>query len=226
LEEQSQGRAIMKRAWLEQAATNNGLLVLSGGRLGDVGHLLMAGKQAQAQERAHWWQTHFPDHYYLELQRNGHAEDEPYIQQAIQLATELQLPVVATHGVQFLDAEDFHAHEARVCIARGEFLSNSARERLFTREQYFLDSAAMIKRFSDIPSAIQNSVEIAKRCNLTLTLGEPRLPEFPTPDGVSLDDYFRHLSQEGLQVRMAQLFPDAEQRKAKQASYDERLTRE
>src|SRR5699024_7863545 len=118
LEQQSQGRAIIKRAWLEQEATNNGLLVLSGGRLGDVGHLLMAGKQAQAQERAHWWQTHFPDHYYLELQRNGHAEDEPYIQQAIQLATELQLPVVATHGVQFLDAEDFHAHEARVCIAR------------------------------------------------------------------------------------------------------------
>src|SRR5690625_943349 len=226
LENQVQGRAIIKRAWLEDVAPKNGLIVLSGGRLGDVGQLLMAGKQAQAITQAQWWQAHFPDHYYLELQRNGHAEDEVYVQAAIEVAAQLQLPVVATHGVQFLEAEDFHAHEARVCIAQGEFLSNSSRTRQFTREQYFLDSATMVERFSDIPTAIQNTVEIAKRCNLTLTLGQPRLPEFPTPDGISLDDYFRQLSQEGLQVRLAQLFPDTTQRQAQQAAYDERLTRE
>src|SRR5690606_1370726 len=118
---------------------------------------------------------------------------------------------------------DFRAHEARVCIAEGEQLGNARRVRRFTTEQYLLDSNDMAQRFADVPSALANTLEIAKRCNLTLELGKPRLPNFPTPDGVTLDDYLVQLAEEGLAVRMAQLFPDEAQRQQNYPQYLERL---
>ena len=132
------------------------------------------------------------------------------------------LPVVATHPVQFLAPEDFEAHEARVCIAEGEMLANPRRVRRFTREQYFKTSAEMQALFADVPSALANSVEIAKRCNLSLVLGKPQLPDFPIPpvNGVVMaaDDYFRYASHEGLKERMAHLYPDAVEREAADAA--------
>ncbi|WP_442592670.1 DNA polymerase III subunit alpha [Parapusillimonas sp. JC17] len=220
LENQYRGRAEIKREWL---ADQSGLIVLSGARGGDVGQLLEAGKAAEARVVAAGWARAFPGSYYIELQRSGHDGDEAYVQAAMRLAGELGLPVVATHPVQFLHRSDFRAHEARVCIAEGEQLGNAKRVRRFTEEQYLLDSTEMAERFADVPSALANSVEIAKRCNLTLELGRPRLPNFPTPDGISLDDYLAKLAEEGLAVRMAQLYPDEAERQSKLPQYMERL---
>src|SRR5690606_28761464 len=171
---------------------------------------------------ANQWAAAFPGAYYIELQRVFEA-DENYVQAAMRLAAELDLPVVATHPVQFLQAEDFRAHEARVCIAEGEQLANPKRVRRFSKDQYLLDTDEMMQRFADVPSAIANTVEIAKRCSLELQLGKPQLPDFPTPDGVTLADYLVQLSREGLEKRMRQLFPDEEERQKNYPQYLERL---
>jgi DNA polymerase-3 subunit alpha len=131
--------------------------------------------------------------------------------------------VVATHPVQFLTAEDFKAHEARVCIAEGYVLNDKRRAKQFTAQQYFKTQAEMAELFADLPEALQNSVEIARRCNLSLVLGKPRLPDFPTPDGQGLDDYLREQAGLGLQKRMAMIYPDAAERAAKQPQYQARL---
>jgi DNA polymerase-3 subunit alpha len=136
---------------------------------------------------------------------------------------QLALPVVATHPVQFLSADDYKAHEARVCIAEGYVLNDKRRARAFTPQQYFKTQAEMAALFADLPEALANTVEISKRCNLTLQLGKPYLPNFPTPDGMSLDDFLRAESELGLQQRMAVLYPDEQLRAAKMPEYAERL---
>ncbi|ARP82518.1 DNA polymerase III subunit alpha [Bordetella genomosp. 8] len=220
LTNQHKGRAEVRREWLQQAT---GLIVLSGGRAGDVGQALETGNAAQAEALARQWAAAFPDAYYIELQRAGMDGDEGYVQAALRLAGACKLPVVATHPIQFLDKHEFQAHEARVCIAEGEILANPRRVRRFTADQYMLDSDEMARRFADVPSALANSVEIARRCNLTLVLGKPRLPNFPTPEGVTLDDYLVQLSEQGLEKRLLFLFPNEEERNAKRDAYFERL---
>jgi DNA polymerase-3 subunit alpha len=221
LTNQHRSRAEIRREWLLQAG--DGLILLSGARGGDVGQALMGGNAAAARAFAMEWAAAFPDAYYIELQRAGFEGDESYVRAALHLAQECGLPVVATHPVQFLERTEFRAHEARVCIAEGELLANPRRVRRFTEEQYLMSSAEMAQRFADVPSALANSVEIAKRCNLELTLGQPRLPDFPTPDGITLDDYLVQLSEEGLAVRMRQLFPDEAERASRQEEYSARL---
>jgi DNA polymerase-3 subunit alpha len=169
----------------------------------------------------------FVHRFYLELQRAGRADDDILVAQTVQLAQRLGLPAVATHPIQFAAAEDFEAHEARVCIAEGEILANPRRVRRFTREQYFKTSAQMCALFADVPSAISNTLEIARRCNLNLVLGKPQLPEFPIPavDGVVMapDAYFRYASHQGLKDRLTHLYPDAARREAETPRYVERL---
>ena len=221
LENQHRGRAEIRREWLHE--DTNGLIVLSGAHLGDVGNALLSGNLTQARHFAQEWASLFNNRYYLEVQRAGFADEEHYIHAATQLAAELGLPVVATHPVQFLVAADFKAHEARVCIAEGYVLNDKRRAKEFTAQQYFKTQAEMAELFADLPEALQNSVEIARRCNLSLTLNKPRLPDFPTPDGQGLDDYLRMQSQTGLQQRMVMLYPDAAERAAKQLEYQARL---
>src|SRR6185369_15746759 len=148
----------------------------------------------------------FPHRFYLEVQRAGRPDDEAHVAAAVQLAARLKLPVVATHPVQFTQADDYEAHEARVCIAEGEILGNQRRVRKFTHEQYFKSQAAMEQLFADLPSAVANTLEIAKRCNLVLELGKPHLPDYPTPekDGrrMPIEEYFRFASHEGLKQRL------------------------
>lgn len=207
--------------WLQELGA--GLLLLCGGPSGPVGQSLLRGDvksaRVQAQQLAQWFEGRF----YLELQRAGRPDDELLVRASAQLASQLQLPVVATHPVQFLTAQDFDAHEARVCIAEGELLSSPRRQRRFNRDQYFKTAAQMQALFADIPSALQNTVEIARRCNLTLQLGKHFLPEFPTPAGMSVADYFRQTAHEGLEKRLAQIFPDAAQRDGARAEYVKRL---
>ena len=141
----------------------------------------------------------------------------------VALAAKLELPLVATHPVQFLDRDDFKAHEARVCIAEGYILADPRRPRTFTEEQYFKTQAEMAELFADLPEALANSVEIARRCSLSVELGKNKLPQFPTPEGVSLDDYLAQQAAAGLETRLAQLFPDPQVRAAKRPEYLQRL---
>ncbi|HBI82274.1 DNA polymerase III subunit alpha [Orrella sp. NBD-18] len=217
------GRGEIRREWLTDA---KGLIVLSGARAGDIGQAIMAGNLEAAKSLARQWKRLFGNSFFIELQRTRNEADQSYTRAALTIAAECAMPVVATHPVQFLTEDDFQAHEARVCIAEGQILTNPRRPRLFTEDQYLLSTEEMVKRFEDVPSALANAVEIAKRCNLTLTLGQPRLPNFPTPEGVSLDDYLVQLSKEGLERRMLQLYPDPEVRKANWQQYSDRLALE
>jgi len=221
LDNQYRGRAELRAEWLRES--NQGLILLSGARAGDVGQALESGNPDEAERLARAWARDFPDRYYLELQRSGAEGDEPYVQAAVQLALRTGIPAVATHPVQFLEPGDFRAHEVRVCIADGEQLGNVRRVRRFTEAQYLLSSEAMAQRFADLPAALENTVEIARRCNLSLTLGQARLPDFPTPAGVTLDDYLVQLACEGLARRMPQCYPDETQRAAQLPIYQERL---
>ncbi len=221
----SRGQPLVQRDWLEEC--HAGLILLSGAQAGPVGRALMVGDTQRAADLALWFSSLFTHRFYLELQRAGRSDDEPHVSQAVQLAARLRLPVVATHPVQFLTADDYEAHEARVCIADGEILGNSRRVRRFTREQYFKGTAQMQALFADVPSALANTVEIARRCNLTLTLGKPQLPDFPTPlvDGVPMpmEEFFRQSSFAGLEERLAHLYPDPARREAERPRYVERL---
>ncbi|MDO5101925.1 MAG: DNA polymerase III subunit alpha [Lautropia sp.] len=225
LENEYKGHAELHPDWLTAAETE-GLIALSGAAHGEVGQHLLAGQQAKAVAAARRLADAFPDAFYLEVQRDDSADAESCTRATAQLAVDLGLPLVATHPIQFLAADEFRAHEARVCIAEGEVLADPKRVRRFTPEQYFKTRAEMMALFADLPEALANSVEIAKRCAVTLTLGNPQLPVYPTPDGMSIEDYLRQLAAEGLQKRMDKLYPDPAVRAAKQPEYDERLTRE
>jgi DNA polymerase-3 subunit alpha len=214
-------QAWIKWDWLREL--NEGLIALSGADGGVVGMALLAGDSARAQALAQRLAQWFGGRFYLELQRAGLATHELQVRRAVQLAAQLQLPVVATHPVQFLEAEDYEAHEARVCIAEGETLANPRRIKRFSAEQYFKSQAQMEALFADLPSALANSVAIARRCNLQLTLGKPQLPNFPIPEGMGLEEYFRKLSFDGLEQRLQMLYPNAAERERQRPRYAERL---
>ncbi|ACT50994.1 DNA polymerase III subunit alpha [Methylovorus glucosotrophus] len=222
LENQHRGRAEIKRQWLVEAG-GEGLIMLSGAMAGDVGQAILQGNQQAALALAQQWAALFPNRFYIELQRAGHAQQEFYISRALALAGDLDLPVVATHPVQFMQADDFKAHEARVCIAEGYVLADNRRPKHFTPEQFFKTQAEMAALFADVPQALANSVEIAKRCNLTLTLGKNYLPQFPTPNGESLDEYLVVQAKLGLEKRLQVLYPDEAVRDAKRPVYLTRL---
>ncbi|MES2973319.1 MAG: DNA polymerase III subunit alpha [Pseudomonadota bacterium] len=218
-------QGVCKLEWLRELG--EGLIVLSGAQAGPLGQALVQGDGERASDVALQLATMFPHRFYVELQRAGRPDDEAHVAAAVQLAARMKLPVVATHPVQFTREDDYEAHEARVCISEGEILGNQRRVRKFTREQYFKSAAQMQALFADLPSAIANSVEIARRCNLTLELGKPRLPDFPTPEvngqKLSPEEYFRHASHEGLAERLAHLYPDPAQREKERPRYVERL---
>ncbi len=217
----AKAQAVCTWAWLQELG--DGLIVLSGAQAGPVGQALLRGDDAGAADLALRLAGLFPHRFYLEVQRAGRTDDEAHVVAAVQLAARLSLPVVATHPVQFATEQDYEAHEARVCIAEGEILGNPRRVRRFTREQYFKTAAQMEALFSDLPAAIANTIEIARRCNLTLVLGKPQLPDFPTPGGMPIEEYFRVASFEGLEERLQLLYPDTVERDRQRPRYVERL---
>ena len=214
-------QGICKLEWLRELG--EGLIALSGAQAGPVGQALLQGDEQRAGEVALALAAVFPHRFYIELQRAGRVDDEAHVAAAVQLAARMKLPVVATHPVQFTVPDDYEAHEARVCISEGEILGNARRVRKFTRDQWFKPQAAIEELFADVPSAVTNTLEVAKRCNLVLELGKAHLPEFPTPNGMPIAEYFRFASHEGLKERLAQLYPDPAQREKQRARYEERL---
>ena len=197
------GRPLLRRDWIQ--ARSQGLIALSGGRLGDVGQHLVAGRSQEAKAALEWWMSLFPDRYYVELQRTGRENEEDYLHSAVALAAEENCPVVATNEVCFLTPEEYDAHEARVCIGDGRTLNDPRRPRHFSDQQYLRSPDEMIALFADIPEAIENTIHIAARCSTEIELGKAYLPDFPTPDGVSIEQHLEDLSNEGLDRRLAAL---------------------
>jgi DNA polymerase-3 subunit alpha len=215
-------RAEVRREWFAELGSD-GLIALSGAHLGDIGEALINGNYDLAGERAKAWEAIFPGAFYLEVQRYGQPQQEAIVQQTADIAGELGLPLVATHPIQFMNRDDFRAHEARVCIAEGYVLGDTRRPKTYTEEQYFKTQAEMLELFADLPEALENSLEIAKRCNIELTLGKNFLPDFPTPPGMTLDDFLVAEAKAGLEVRLVELFPDPEVRLQRRQVYDDRL---
>ena len=216
-----QNKAVIDRDWLIEYA--EGLILLSGAKEGDIGKALLKNNLEQANEMLGFYQQYFPNNYYLELIRTGRDDEETYLHLAVDFASQHDIPVVATNEVMFLTPELFDAHEIRVAIHDGFTLDDKRRPRKYSPEQYLRSEEEMVELFSDIPEALENSVEIAKRCNVTVTLGEYVLPDFPT-EGLSIEDYLVKVSEEGLQERLEFLFDkDAPDFEEKRKPYDERL---
>ncbi|HIF9256293.1 TPA: DNA polymerase III subunit alpha [Photobacterium damselae] len=215
-----QHQPVIDKEWLIKH--KDGLILLSGGKTGDVGKALLKGNQNMVEQCVTFYQTYFPDSYYLELVRTGRPDEEAYLHFAIELAEKAQLPVVATNDVRLLSADQFEAHEIRVAIHDGYTLADPNRPKNYSAQQYLRSEEEMCELFADIPEALENSVEIAKRCNVTVRLGEYFLPNFPTGE-LSTEDFLVVKSKEGLEERLEFLFPDPDVRAERRPEYDERL---
>lgn len=222
LEGQQGGVPYIQTDWLEQYA--EGLIVLSGGRESDVGRDLLSGNEAEAKRKCQHWKQVFGDRYYLELQRTGRENEELYISLALNLAIMTDTAVVATNDVHFLVPEDFEAHEVRVCIHEGRTLNDTRRRKNYSDQQYLRSVEEMQALFKDIPEALQNTVEIAKRCNLETELGKSYLPQFPIPEGETTDSYFTKFSEQGLEKRLEKILDPADDNYAvRKKEYEDRL---
>lgn len=216
------GKPSLRREWVEEHS--DGLLALSGGKDGGIGRLLLAGRAADARDLLAFWMRVFPQSYYLEVHRTRRENEEAYLNHALELAAEFDCPVVATNDVRFLKQEEYEAHEARVCIHEGRTLDDPRRERRYSSEQYLKSEEQMLELFEDIPQALENTVEIAKRCNVEIDLGNYYLPEYPIPEGSTTESYFTQVSKAGLEERLARNFGKAEiLSPEKRKAYDERL---
>ncbi len=221
-EGQHAGRPCITREWLETHGA--GLIVLSGALDGDIGHALSAGHPDVAERLAAEYRQWLPDRFYIELQRTGQPLQEDSVHAAVQLATRMQLPVVATNHVHFLRADDFEAHEVRVCVQEGRILTDSRRPRVYTTHQYLRTPQEMAALFEDIPEALANTVEIACRCNFSFEFGKYFLPDFPLPPGQSAEERLRAQAGAGLEARLARTDPGNDLERRRQ--YEARLALE
>lgn len=222
LENRSEGVAA-KEEWL---GLLEDVIVLSGGKQGLIGQFILDGKVEEAKDVAQNMKDFFGEDFYIELERDGTPEETPYMDGAIAICTELNIAPVATHPNFFLEPDDYLAHEARYCIGSKKALFDMKREKPFNKEMYFKTKEEMTELFSDLPQALENSVLISQKCNSLLSLDEPKLPNFPTPNGESADEYFAILARKGLEERLNQDFQDSEKREAVREKYEARLERE
>ena len=194
----------------EQLITHQkGLLMISSPTTSDITKLLLSNDFKTAKNKALSWKSIFKDRYYMSVQRTDRPSDEGLLNLIIDLGLEVEVPIVATNDVQFLDKNDYEAHEARICIAEGGLLDDARRAKNFSNHQYLKTSEEMVLLFEDYPQVIENSSEIAKRCNLHFELFEKNyLPVFPTPEGMSIADFFSQESKKGLEVRLEGLEVD------------------
>ena len=222
LEGQHRGRPMIDMAWLE--GHTDGLIALSGGRHGQLGQLLLSSDKQLVDKQAKHWMRLFEDRFYLELQRTGRPQEEDYLHAAVRLAAKYSIPVVATNDVCFIHADDYEAHEARVCINDSRTLNDSRRPRHYSEQQYLRNPEEMQELFADIPEAIENTVAIAQRCNLVLTLGKHYLPDFPVPEGMTIEEFLAAESRKGLEKRFIENIELTEKlSEAKRKEYIDRL---
>lgn len=220
---QRNGSIIIEREWVAEAS--EGLIMLSAAKEGEIGLALLSGNNEEAETLAREWMDVFPDRFYIEVQRTNRPNDEEHLHAAVALADRIGAPLVATNDVRFIKQEDFEAHETRVCIGEGRALDDPRRPKNYSDQQYLKSAEEMAELFSDLPEALENTVEIAKRCNIEVKLGKHFLPNFPIPDGMTIDEYFRKVSFDGLEERLSVLLPKdtTEDYEAKRQVYVDRL---
>ena len=205
------------------AAHNEGLIVLSGGRAGDVGQAALSGNQTLAARVLDYWQKHFDGRFYLEATRTDRPHEDDYLHLAMDHAHKRGLPMVATNDVRFLASTDFEAHEVRVCIRSQQQVNATGRISEYSKEQYLRDEGLMREAFRDYPDELlQNAEYISQRCTCTLELGRTLLPAYPTPSGETMDDHLDQLAGEGLQKRLQHL-RELDQLAASEEEYRSRL---
>ncbi|HAY40737.1 MAG TPA: DNA polymerase III subunit alpha, partial [Gammaproteobacteria bacterium] len=197
---------------------HSGLIMISNAVSGDVAKLLVSNQKEDARNEALFWQTVFKDRYYLAVQRTNRKDDELHLHLCIELGIELGIAIVATNDVQFVNQNDFEAHEARICISQGGLLEDSRREKYFSNQQYLKSSEQMSELFSDVPELLSNSVEISKRCNVHFELYKKHyLPDFPIPKGTTINQFFKDQSLAGIDKRL-------NDKKINKKVYDDRLS--
>ncbi len=216
------GVPMLQPDWLDTHSED--LIALSGGCFGDVGQALLSARPDEAERRIEFWLERFDERFYLELTRSGRENEDAYVAAALELAERAGAPVVASNDVRFLSREDFEAHEARVCIHQGRTLADPRRPRAYSEQQYLRAPEEMSALFTDVPEALENSVEIARRCNLELELEQSFLPDFPLPAGSSLESYLKTQSRQGLERRLERV--PADRRGDDDARYTKRLETE
>jgi len=221
-EGQIDGKAIIQKQWL--ADKSEGLIVLSGAAEGEIGRALINRGVAEAEQILRYWIGLFGDRFYLEVQRTGRQYDEDCLHLSAQLAQLAKVPIVATNDVMFVSAEDFEAHETRVCINQSMTLDDPRRLKAYSNQQYLRSAEEMQALFVDLPSALENSVQIAKRCNLDIQLGHYSLPNFPVPDGLTMDEFFGKVSRDGLEKRLKVILDATDPKYQEQRKiFDDRL---
>ncbi|MET0616989.1 MAG: DNA polymerase III subunit alpha, partial [Luteibacter sp.] len=199
-EGQGTGRALVDAAWMN-ADSARGLIAIAG-RESEVARVALTAGLPAATQRLGFLQRLFPDRLYLELTRTGRDNEENWVRAAMALAGDHELPVIASNDVRFLQREGFDSHEARTCINQGRVLADPKRPRDYSEDQYFKTPDEMEALFADIPEALENTVELVKRCNLVLEFGTYYLPNFPVPEGHTLDTFIREQAQKGLEERL------------------------
>ena len=231
VEGQVNGNPIVLFSWLEEYA--DGLMALSGGMEGHIGNSILAGNEQLSESRIEFFKKIFKNNFFIEIQRTGKVNEKEYNDSVLKIASRKEIPVVATNNVRFLNAvdpdispSDFEAHEARVCIQRGDILDDPRRPKNYTEEQFFRSKEEMIELFSDIPEALTNTVRIAEKCNIDLELGKFYLPDFEVPDEFSREDFLRKISKEGLLNRIQDIKNSTDSYTLEESSYIERLNYE
>ena len=180
-----------------------GLIVISNAISGDIAQLLLKNNDEAAKNKALYWKSVFGDRFYLAVQRTERKDDEEHLHKCVELGLQSDIALVATNDVQFIQSQDFEAHEARICISQGGLLDDARRETYYSKQQYLKSAEQMSELFSDIPELLINSSEIAKRCNVHFELYKKNyLPDFPIPEGQTTSQFFKEQSQKGLRMRL------------------------
>ena len=226
LSNQKNGVAAIKQSWMLEEPCRELIALTGDHRTGEIGSALLSGDNERLERALEFYTGVFNDRLYLEVQRAGFDKEDEWVQKTVDLAASRRLPVCATHPIQFANRSDYFSHEVKTCIQTGEAVEDIARKSLFTREQCFQSAAQMEDLFSDIPEALANAGEIARRCSLTIPLHINALPEFVPESGEPLVDFFVRKSREGLEERLVYLYPDAAERAARRGEYDHRLDHE
>ena len=217
------GKPIIQRDWIFERS--EGVIVLFTEK-SDVGQAMLSGHVERADELLKEWQTHFGDRLYFAIKRTKRPNEDRFIEQAIRLSNAYNVPIIAHNDVRFLTEDDFEAHEARVCIANSQVLADPNRPRDYSSEQYLKTQAQMTELFADMPAVIENTLDLAKRCNVIIKMGHHDLPAFPIPEGDTMETFFRRTAQEGLDKRLEKLYPVAKRGEdwaEIRKPYDERL---
>ncbi|MDD5154217.1 MAG: DNA polymerase III subunit alpha [Desulfovibrionales bacterium] len=205
---------------------NAGLIAMSSCLHGEIPFALLHEGEKAALEKTAAYARIFPDRFYLELQENGIAEQKTVNSGLKVIADRLSLPLVATNDCHYLRREDARVHDVLLCVQTGKTVGDQNRMRFSTDQLYLRSPAEMESLFSDTPEALQNTVEIARRCNLELELGEYHFPVYPVPEGETLDSKLAEEAKEGLNERLEAMTRKEGPDEKKERGYRERLAYE